>query len=66
MATLDSDQQTLSINGRRVAVGISPGLIPVQPKDGISIGHDELSAAGKYEAPNRLDGVVTNIDVTTR
>jgi hypothetical protein len=36
----------------------SPGLIPVQPKDPLSIAQDELTAAGNYEAPNHLRGQV--------
>ena len=57
---------SLSINGRKVAEGASPGLIPVQPKDGLDIGRDTLTAAGDYDAPNSLDGEVSNLRVTPR
>ena len=57
----------ISIN----AVGItttmpSPGLIPVQPKDGLSIGMDDQSAAGNYLAPNPLKGGVKNVVIKTK
>ena len=41
----------------------SPGLIPVQPKDELSVGFDESSAAGDYSAPNDFDGTVTHLDI---
>ncbi len=41
----------------------SPGLIPSQPKDGLNVKRDELTAAGDYEAPNAFDGIVRNIQV---
>ena len=56
---------TLAINGQQVAEGASPGLIPVQPKDPMTIGRDELTAAGDYQAPNRFDGVVIALRVDT-
>lgn len=65
VATLSSDVIALEINGKQVANAKSPGLIPVQPKDGLNIGRDELSAAGDYDAPNALRGTVTNLKVNT-
>ena len=42
----------------------SPGLIPVQPKDRLSLGEDELSAAGDYSAPNPFNGKIISCKVT--
>ena len=63
LATLTKQHQTLSINGIEVAKRISSGLIPVEPKDELSIGFDDLSAAGAYEAPNRFLGKVISTQV---
>ncbi|MEM9016911.1 MAG: family 43 glycosylhydrolase [Verrucomicrobiota bacterium] len=54
---------TLSVNGEKPVSVSSPGLIPVQPKDHLSVGLDELSAAGDYEAPNRFRGMIANTRV---
>ncbi len=64
-AKLASDSMALAVDGKSVAQGVSPGLIPVQPKDGMNIGHDELTAAGDYEPPNRLKGAVRNLRMRT-
>jgi len=64
-AKLTAGAMTLAINGERVAEGKSPGLIPVQPKDGMDIGYDERTAAGDYAPPNRLQGTVWDLKVTT-
>jgi len=55
----------LRVDGRELARGPSPGLIPVQPKDAQSIGRDDLTAAGDYEPPNPLQGQVTDLRVET-
>ncbi len=55
----------LSVNGAEVARTASPGLIPVQPKDDLSIGRDLLSAAGDYEAPNPFNGTIISTRVET-
>lgn len=62
-AVLTADRMSISLNGDTVAEAASPGLIPVQPKDGVSIGRDELSAAGDYTAPNPLNGKVITLSV---
>lgn len=64
-ATLTPDRMSLSVNGQKVAQGSSPGLIPVQPKDGLNVGRDELTAAGEYEAPNPFRGEVESIEIQT-
>ncbi|MFG0294495.1 MAG: sulfatase [Maioricimonas sp. JB045] len=63
-ATLTADRMALSVNGKSVADSASPGLIPVQPQDGMNIGRDELSAAGDYPAPNPFAGKVVQVKVT--
>lgn len=62
-ATLTAEEITLSINGQTVAETDSPGLIPVQPKDGLNIGRDDLSAAGDYTAPNPFNGIISSVRV---
>ena len=54
---------TLSINGKELAQGNAGGLIPVEPKDGLSIGKDEQTAVGDYQAPNPLQGQVRNLEI---
>jgi arylsulfatase len=62
-AELNEKEMVLSVDGRQLARGQSPGLIPVQPKDPRSIGRDELSAAGDYLSPNPLQGQVTEVSI---
>lgn len=62
-AALDEQTMALAVDGHSAARGPSPGLIPVQPKDALSIGRDDLSAAGDYEAPNPLQGTITDLKV---
>jgi arylsulfatase A-like enzyme len=64
-AALDTETITLRVNDHVVAEAKSPGLIPVQPQDGLSVGVDSLSNAGDYDAPNRFNGIVTSTRVTT-
>ena len=65
-AELNEENMILHIDGREVARGPSPGLIPVQPKDPQNIGRDELSSAGDYEPPNPLQGQVTELRIATQ
>jgi len=51
---LDKGSISFGINDAFPMADDSPGLIPVQPADGLSIGRDTRSAAGDYEAPNPL------------
>lgn len=62
-AQLLADALSIEVNGETVAQGDSPGLIPVQPKDPLTIGRDERSAAGDYQPPNPLKGTVTKIQI---
>ncbi len=59
-ATLNRKTMSLTANGKLIASAASPGLIPVQPKDELSIGEDTLSAAGNYEAPNPFNGAISS------
>ena len=62
-AKLDSKMIELHVDGDLVASAPSPGLIPVQPKDDLSVGFDDQSAAGEYPAPNPLLGIVQSLEV---
>jgi arylsulfatase A-like enzyme len=53
------------VNGREVASGRAPGLIPTQPVDELSIGQDTRTAVGDYAAPNPLRGKVENVRIVT-
>ncbi|MEM7313117.1 MAG: sulfatase-like hydrolase/transferase, partial [Planctomycetota bacterium] len=57
-ATLSAETMTLAVGDGEAISQESPGLIPVQPIDQLSVGFDARTAAGKYEAPNRLNGKV--------
>ncbi len=62
-ASLDDRQMSLTVNGKLIASFSSPGLIPVQPKDDLSVGQDTLSAAGDYPAPNLFNGTIISTRV---
>lgn len=55
---------SLTVNGKTVTRP-SPGLIPRQPQDPLSIGRDDLSAAGNYDSPNEFSGRILSQYVTT-
>lgn len=57
-ATLSAETMTLSVNGGKPISQTSPGLIPVQPIDGLSIGFDDRTSAGDYKSPNKFNGKV--------
>ncbi len=56
-------RMVLLIDGKQVAQGKAPGLIPVQPIDPLSIGQDTDSAVGDYTAPNPLEGTLQNVNI---
>lgn len=62
-ARFDASVMELRVNGHLVATAASPGLMPIQPKDDLSIGFDDQSAAGDYQAPNPLAGRVKSLEV---
>jgi hypothetical protein len=61
----DEKKMILRLDGEVIAEGLSPGLIPNQPKDSVSVGFDSLSAAGDYTAPNPFNGVIRNTRIET-
>ncbi|MFT5465531.1 MAG: iduronate 2-sulfatase [Verrucomicrobiales bacterium] len=62
-AAIGAEQITLSANQQLLGKAASPGLIPFQPKDPLSVGLDEQTAAGNYESPNRFNGKVISTNV---
>ncbi|MCM2371768.1 arylsulfatase [Aporhodopirellula aestuarii] len=62
-AIITGDEITLAVNGGKPIVAKSPGLIPVEPMDQLSVGFDDRTAAGDYAAPNRLRGSVLEYTV---
>lgn len=64
-ATLTVDELTCSIGNADARKTKSPGLIPVQPKDALSIGFDDASAAGNYVSPNPFNGTVSSVRIST-
>lgn len=62
-ATLTATEMSLSINGGAPLTKPSPGLIPREPQDGLSVGLDLRSAAGDYTAPNPLSVMISNTRV---
>jgi len=65
-AILSKSVMELFIGDAKVASTQSPGLISVQPVDGLDTGRDERTAAGDYQAPNSLDGRVNKVKIETR
>ena len=65
VAVLDQQVISLEVEGARAKMN-SPGLIPVQPKDDLSIGFDDQTAAGNYNVPNSFNGKVLSYSVNKR
>ncbi|MEM1069557.1 MAG: sulfatase-like hydrolase/transferase [Planctomycetota bacterium] len=57
-ATLSADRMTLTVDDGETIESASPGLIPAQPIDQLSVGYVARTSAGMYEAPNRFRGRV--------
>lgn len=64
-ASLDREKMRLEVDDDPAVTKPSPGLIPVQPKDALSVGLDILSEAGHYEPPNPFNGTIVNTRVDT-
>ncbi|MEM0924839.1 MAG: sulfatase-like hydrolase/transferase, partial [Planctomycetota bacterium] len=62
-ATLSADKMSLKVNDGKTIDQASPGLLPVQPIDQLSVGYDARTSAGDYDAPNRLKGNVVRYEV---
>jgi hypothetical protein len=52
----------LLVDGKTVATGHAPGLIPTQPARGLFVGRDAAPVAD-YTAPNEFDGKIENVNV---
>ncbi len=55
----------LAADGRTLAAGKAPGLIPVQPIDELSVGQDSQSAVGEYRSLSPLRGSVQDVRIIT-
>lgn len=64
-AELNGKAMTLTVNEQKPIRCKSPGLIPSQPLDGLSVGRDDRTAAGDYVAPHNFNGEVINSHVKT-
>ncbi|MEM7697789.1 MAG: sulfatase-like hydrolase/transferase [Verrucomicrobiota bacterium] len=64
-ATLTEQQMTLHVNDFDPVSAASPGLIPKEPQDPLTIGRDLLTAAGDYEAPNTFSHMLQGARVDT-
>ena len=54
---------SLRLNGRAVATGKAPGLIPRQPQENLCIGHDDGNPTGNYERSVRYQGVLEKLAI---
>jgi iduronate 2-sulfatase len=65
---LDRERMSFMVNGEAIGTISSPGLIPVQPTDDLSVGLDTESATGNYSAPNPFNGTIllTRVDAGGR
>ena len=57
-AALTKDTMLISVNDLPAVSIKSPGLIPVQPLDPMTVGEDTDSAAGNYDSPNIFEGTI--------
>jgi arylsulfatase A len=65
-AILQADgTSALLVDGKPVAQGKAPGLIPQQPRAGFSVGTAGFAAVGDYDTPNPFKGKVANVRVKT-
>jgi iduronate 2-sulfatase len=64
-AQLTATRLSLTASGQTVSRP-SPGLIPKQPLDPLSLGRDDQTAAGNYQPPNAFNGTILKHQVTTQ
>ncbi|UUO06441.1 arylsulfatase [Blastopirellula sp. J2-11] len=62
-AELNAQKMRLQVNQEAALEVDSPGLLPLQPKDELSLGYDAQSAAGDYEAPNPFSGLISDFKI---
>jgi hypothetical protein len=61
-ATLGKNGEvTMSVDGKTVASGSTPGPMVTMPLDGLQVGSDLNGAVGKYEAPFSFDGTIEEV-----
>ncbi len=63
-ARITASELSLTVDGITTKTQ-SPGLIPEQPVDELSIGEDSKTAVGDYAAPNPLNGKVLSHKIST-
>jgi outer membrane protein assembly factor BamB len=56
-------QMQLFVNGKLVAEGKAPGLIPAVPAQSLEIGADGGTAVGDYRSPNGFVGLIDHVRV---
>jgi outer membrane protein assembly factor BamB len=63
-AVLSPDKRMrLFVNGKEVAAGVAPALVPSFPKQGLSIAADSGSPVGDYQAPFALAAMIDEVRV---
>ena len=63
-ATLAKDGNvTITADGKTVASGKVPGLIPEDPLDGLQVGKDLAGTVGDYQGPFAFKGEIGNVTV---
>ena len=54
---------TLTVNGKSVATGSSPGAIAQQPGEGLQVGRDKGGAVGDYRSPFIYRGKIEKVSI---
>jgi arylsulfatase len=54
---------TLKLDGKQVAEGKSPSLLPAMPQDGLDVGSDSRGPVGNYTAANTFAGTVKSVEI---
>jgi arylsulfatase len=52
---------TLLLDGKSVAQGKAPGLIPTMPTDGLDVGSDTAGCVGPYSSENQFGGTIASV-----
>ena len=60
----DGGVMTLFINGRKVAEGKAPGLLPTQPMEDFCVGHDNRQPVGDYPSGSLFKGKIEKLSVS--
>ena len=56
---------SLTLDGKPAASGKAPGVITMQPVDGLDIGADRGAPVGLYEIPNTFGGTIESVHLKT-